>query len=142
MSLFSHNLIQFCSAFLLQYIMIEEPNGNGIVNMKLSPSASIPITSSPSNDDLSQSLSTSEYTDADDSMSAPTEYLAEVNMVMRVGGDDDNKDLFGWARFSFLMANSDFRLEHKVQRSMYPYVSRVTVYRRADLCGKFNSRLP
>lgn len=60
--------------------MIEEPNGNGIVNMKLSPSATIPITSSPSNDDLSQSLSTSEYTDADDSMSAPTEYLAEVNI--------------------------------------------------------------
>lgn len=73
--------------------MIEEPNGNGIVNMKLSPSATIPITSSPSNDDLSQSLSTSEYTDADDSMSAPTEYLAEVNIrLMRLDGDDDSTD--------------------------------------------------
>lgn len=62
--------------------MIEEPNGNGIVNMKVSPSATIPITSSLSNDDLSQSISTSEYTDADDSMSAPTEYLAEVNIYV------------------------------------------------------------
>lgn len=103
MSPFSHNLIYILLLLFspLQYIMIEEPNGNGIVNMKLSPSASIPITTSPSNDDLSQSLSTSEYTDADDSMSAPTEYLAEV----RVGGDDENMDLFGWAQFSFLMVN-------------------------------------
>lgn len=35
------------------------------------------IIQSPSNDDLSQSLS--EYTDADESISAPTELLAEVN---------------------------------------------------------------
>lgn len=58
--------------------MIEEPNGNSMINMKLGTSTSIPITSSTSNDDLSQSLSASEYTDADESMSAPTEYLAEV----------------------------------------------------------------
>lgn len=58
--------------------MIEEPNGNNTVNVKLSSSSVIPIASSTSNDDLSQSLSASEYTDADESMSAPTEYLAEV----------------------------------------------------------------
>lgn len=58
--------------------MIEEPNGNNPVNVKLSSSSVIPIASSTSNDDLSQSLSASEYTDADESMSAPTEYLAEV----------------------------------------------------------------
>lgn len=58
--------------------MIEEPNGNSTVNVKLSSSSVIPIASSTSNDDLSQSLSVSEYTDADESMSAPTEYLAEV----------------------------------------------------------------
>lgn len=56
--------------------MIEEPNGNSTGNVKLS--ASSVIASSTSNDDLSQSLSVSEYTDADESMSAPTEYLAEV----------------------------------------------------------------
>lgn len=81
--------------------MIEEPNGNGIVNMKLSPSATIPITSSPSNDDLSQSLSTSEYTDADDSMSAPTEYLAEVNMMCHRWRWRKNRILFFVAQFSF-----------------------------------------
>lgn len=59
--------------------MIEETNGNSTVNVKLSSSSVIPIASSTSNDDLSQSLSVSEYTDADESMSAPTEYLAEVN---------------------------------------------------------------
>lgn len=58
--------------------MIEEPNGNNTVNVRLSSSSVIPIASSTSNDDLSQSLSASEYTDADESMSAPTEYLAEV----------------------------------------------------------------
>lgn len=58
--------------------MIEETNGNSTVNVKLSSSSVIPIASSTSNDDLSQSLSVSEYTDADESMSAPTEYLAEV----------------------------------------------------------------
>lgn len=59
--------------------MIDEPNGNNSVNIKISASSVIPIASSTSNDDLSQSLSISEYTDADESMSAPTEYLAEVN---------------------------------------------------------------
>lgn len=58
--------------------MIEEPNGNNSANVKLSSSSIIPIASSASNDDLSQSLSISEYTDADETMSAPTEYLAEV----------------------------------------------------------------
>lgn len=58
--------------------MIEETNGNSTVNVRLSSSSVIPIASSTSNDDLSQSLSVSEYTDADESMSAPTEYLAEV----------------------------------------------------------------
>lgn len=37
------------------------------------------IIQSPSNDDLSQSLS--EYTDADESISAPTELLAEVGIT-------------------------------------------------------------
>lgn len=55
--------------------MIDEPNGN----VKLTSNSSvIAIASSPSTDDLSQSLSASEYTDADESMSAPTEFLAEV----------------------------------------------------------------
>lgn len=61
--------------------MIEEPNGNNSVNVKLTSSSVIPIASSTSNDDLSQSLSVSEYTDADESMSAPTEYLAEVIII-------------------------------------------------------------
>lgn len=105
--------------------MIEEPNGNGVANMKLSPSAAIPITSSPSNDDLSQSLSTSEYTDADDSMSAPTEYLAEV----RVGGDDNNEDLSSWAQFSIFNGQFlIFVLENKILRLMYAYVSRLNFY--------------
>lgn len=59
--------------------MIDEPNGNNVLNVKLTSNSSvIPITSSQSTDDLSQSLSASEYTDADESMSAPTEFLAEV----------------------------------------------------------------
>lgn len=98
----------------LQYIMIEEPNGNGIVNMKLSPSATIPITSSPSNDDLSQSLSTSEYTDADDSMSAPTEYLAEVN-IMCPGSCDLRQHptniSFVWLNFRFSWRILPFSIE-------------------------------
>lgn len=40
------------------------------------PSSNSTILLSLSNEDLSQSLS--EYTDADESMSAPTEFLAEV----------------------------------------------------------------
>lgn len=58
--------------------MIEEQNGNNPINVKLSSSMVVPIASSLSNDDLS--LSTSEYTDADE-MSAPTEYLAEVSRL-------------------------------------------------------------
>lgn len=53
--------------------MIEESNGNNLLNVNNA------LVASPSNDDLSsQSLSISEYTDADESMSAPTEFLAEV----------------------------------------------------------------
>lgn len=59
--------------------MIEEPNGNGPINQRRPNSnATSSIPTSPSNDDLSTSLSISEYTDADESMSAPTEFLAEV----------------------------------------------------------------
>lgn len=61
--------------------MIEEPNGNGVINPKRSnnnATAATSLPTSPSADDLSQSLSLSEYTDADESMSAPTEFLAEV----------------------------------------------------------------
>lgn len=72
------SFIVICFYACAQVIMIEEPNGNNSVNIKLSASSVIPIASSTSNDDLSQSLSISEYTDADESMSAPTEYLAEV----------------------------------------------------------------
>lgn len=61
--------------------MIEEQNGNNPINVKLSSSMVVPIASSQSNDDLS--LSTSEYTDADE-MSAPTEYLAEVSEMFFV----------------------------------------------------------
>lgn len=62
--------------------MIEEPNGNGVLNPKRSnnnATTAIALPTSPSTDDLSQSLSLSEYTDADESMSAPTEFLAEVS---------------------------------------------------------------
>lgn len=58
--------------------MIEETNGNNTINVKVSPNSVMPIASSASNDDLSLE-SASEYTDADESMSAPTEYLAEVS---------------------------------------------------------------
>lgn len=71
--------------------MIEEPNGNSTVNVKLSSSSVIPIASSTSNDDLSQSLSASEYTDADESMSAPTEYLAEV---LNLQNDEKKKHIY------------------------------------------------
>lgn len=114
MNLFSH-YEHFRFILSLQYIMIDEPNGNGIVNMKLSPSATIPIASSTSNDDLSQSLSISEYTDADDSMSAPTEYLAEVNF-----DGDDSRQHFYVAQFSFFIA----------------FVHLLSLYK---LCGKSNS---
>lgn len=60
--------------------MIEEANGNNTINIKISPHSVIPIAASTSNDDLSLSQSVSEYTDADESMSAPTEYLAEVSV--------------------------------------------------------------
>lgn len=57
--------------------MIEEPNGNGVINPKRPiTTTTSPLPGSQSNDDLSLSLS--EYTDADESMSAPTEFLAEV----------------------------------------------------------------
>lgn len=54
---------------LLQTITIEESNGN------LADGTNNSLTSSVSNEDLSLS----EYTDADESMSAPTEFLAEVS---------------------------------------------------------------
>lgn len=78
--------------------MIEEPNGNNTVNVKLSSSSVIPIASSTSNDDLSQSLSASEYTDADESMSAPTEYLAEVLKLQTMNKKKHNmhRNLFLW----------------------------------------------
>lgn len=65
--LFSLHMLQLIFAvFMSAKIMIEESNGNG--NLLVAKSHSI--------DDLSQSLS--EYTDAaDESMSAPTEFLAE-----------------------------------------------------------------
>lgn len=74
---FSINFLDRC--YLLQVIMIEETNGNNTINVKVSPNSVIPIVSSASNDDLSLE-SASEYTDADESMSAPTEYLAEVSV--------------------------------------------------------------
>lgn len=56
--------------------MIEESNGNGLL-AGMSSGGNPSMVSSQSIDDLSQSLSISEYTDADESMSAPTEFLAE-----------------------------------------------------------------
>lgn len=53
--------------------MIDEPNGNNL----LKPKHSNGLASSFSNDDMSQSQSISEYTDANESMSCPTEFLAE-----------------------------------------------------------------
>lgn len=55
---------------MLQTITIEESNGNLAVG-----GTNNSLTSSVSNEDLSLS----EYTDADESMSAPTEFLAEVS---------------------------------------------------------------
>lgn len=57
---------------MLQTITIEESNGNLAVGTNNS------LTSSVSNEDLSLS----EYTDADESMSAPTEFLAEVSLTI------------------------------------------------------------
>lgn len=59
--------------------MIEESNGNNLV---IGKSTNSELVASPSTDDLSQSLSISEYTDADESMSAPTEFLAEVCLAL------------------------------------------------------------
>lgn len=63
---------------------MDESNGNGLfsnITSKTSPinngGSGIQLPTSMSNDDLSQSLS--EYTDADESISAPTEFLAEVS---------------------------------------------------------------
>ncbi|KAG4068416.1 hypothetical protein HA402_007936 [Bradysia odoriphaga] len=55
--------------------MIDEPNGNNL----LMPKHPNGLASSFSNDDMSQSQSQSisEYTDANESMSCPTEFLAE-----------------------------------------------------------------
>lgn len=58
---------------MLQTITIEESNGNLAIGTNNS------LTSSVSNEDLSLS----EYTDADESMSAPTEFLAEVSFVFK-----------------------------------------------------------
>lgn len=57
--------------------MIDEPNGNNLIK----PKHSNGLVPSFSNDDMSQSQSQSisEYTDANESMSCPTEFLAEVN---------------------------------------------------------------
>lgn len=57
--------------------MIDEPNGNNL----LKPKHSNGLVSSFSNDDMSQSQSISEYTDANESMSCPTEFLAEVIFI-------------------------------------------------------------
>lgn len=59
-------------------LFLDESNGNGLFAQKtqgtnLNINSTLPT--STSNEDLSQSLS--EYTDADESMSAPTEFLAE-----------------------------------------------------------------
>lgn len=60
--------------------MIDEPNGNNL----LKPKHSNGLASSFSNDDMSQSQSQSisEYTDANESMSCPTEFLAEVKSFL------------------------------------------------------------
>ncbi|XP_031617874.1 uncharacterized protein LOC116337441 isoform X2 [Contarinia nasturtii] len=91
-------------------IMIEEPNGN----QRLSSSSVIPIASSNSNDDLSQSLSASEYTDADESMSAPTEYLAEfLSAVMQ-------KDYRKALKYCKLIL--DFEPNNVTAREFYPLI--------------------
>lgn len=64
---------------------MDDSNGNGLFAIKTSTASSghggnnIQLPTSMSSDDLSQSLS--EYTDADESISAPTEFLAEVKFV-------------------------------------------------------------
>lgn len=56
---------------------MDDTNGNGLLLVRPSSNSSA-LLSSLSTEDLSQSLS--EYTDADESMSAPTEFLAEVSL--------------------------------------------------------------
>lgn len=80
------NIRYFQSIVPFQIIMIDEPNGNDVISPRRTTTATTSaintnaatasIPASYSNDDLSLSLS--EYTDADESMSAPTEFLAEV----------------------------------------------------------------
>lgn len=89
--------------------MIEEQNGNNPINVKLSSSTVVPIASSQSNDDLS--LSTSEYTDADE-MSAPTEYLAEVSSK------------FFWSFVFFLCARS--MLSDRLYYCIVPFLMTLT----------------
>ncbi|KAL5282612.1 ERICH2 family protein [Megaselia abdita] len=67
---------------------MDESNGNGLFSIKTTKISSgnggdnIQLPTSLSSDDLSQSLS--EYTDADESISAPTEFLAEfLSAVMQ-----------------------------------------------------------
>lgn len=63
---------------------MDDSNGNGFFAIKTQKASSnnggnnILLPTSMSSDDLSQSLS--EYTDADESISAPTEFLAEVRL--------------------------------------------------------------
>lgn len=63
---------------------MDESNGNDLLSILASKTASnaagnITTPTLKSNDDSSQSLS--EYTDADESISAPTEFLAEVKEI-------------------------------------------------------------
>lgn len=69
-----------CVFYFIQSFLMDDSNGNGLFAKKISSTngaSSIQLPSSMSSDDLSQSLS--EYTDADESISAPTEFLAEVS---------------------------------------------------------------
>lgn len=69
-----------CVFYIIQSFLMDDSNGNGLFAKKISSTngaSSIQLPSSMSSDDLSQSLS--EYTDADESISAPTEFLAEVS---------------------------------------------------------------
>lgn len=73
----------FLVFFCFQATLLDDTNGNGILiahPTKTTTNTTVStLLSSLSTEDLSQSLS--EYTDADESMSAPTEFLAEVSCV-------------------------------------------------------------
>lgn len=100
-------------------MMIEESNGNGLLAGMSSSGNNQSLAASQSIDDLSQSLSISEYTDADESMSAPTEFLAEFLSAVML------KDYRKALRYCKL---SKFNAGLVMQMNIYPIISIILKY--------------